>query len=272
MSGLTLTLRSKPGERLNLGALTPGKLAAMSSYDVSNLNLASGKTAIKLGDAFSVSGALSADTPRIAIQTGGAIVDFAGMGLDGGEIIIEGDGAAYAGRGMKGGKLTIKGNTGSYLGAAMSGGTIHVAGNAGDMLGSVLPGDRFGMTGGTIVVGGDIGARAGDKMRRGTVVVKGKTGPGTGTRMIGGTVWAEGGLGPNPGFMMRRGTLIAPTVASLLPTFSDCGRHDLLIVRILSRHLKTTLGDLAPRAMPLFVQKIAGDMATIGRGEILLPA
>ena len=62
------------------------------------------------------------------------------------------------------------------------------------------------------------------------------------------------------------------SVERLLPTFIDCGNHDLVIVRVLSRYLKATLGDLAPKPMPLFVQKIAGDMATIGKGEILLPA
>jgi formylmethanofuran dehydrogenase subunit C len=128
------------------------------------------------------------------------------------------------------------------------------------------------MLGGTTVIAGNIGARAGEKMRRGTIIVKGKTGEGAGTRMIGGTIWAEGGIGPLPGFMMRRGTLIGPSVESLLPTFVDCGKHDLVIVRVMSRYLKGALGDLAPKPMPLFVRKIGGDMATIGRGEILLPA
>ena len=128
------------------------------------------------------------------------------------------------------------------------------------------------MIGGIVVVEGNVGARAGDKMRRGTVIVRGKTGPVAGSRMIGGTIWAEGGFGVEPGLMMRRGTLIGSGVERLLPTFVDCGNHDLVIVRILSRYLKATLGDLAPKPMPLFVRKIAGDMATIGKGEILLPA
>ena len=149
---------------------------------------------------------------------------------------------------------------------------IHVSGNAGDNVGGFIPGDRFGMLGGIAVVDGNIGARAGEKMRRGTIIVRGKTGEGAGTRMIGGTIWAEGGIGPAPGLMMRRGTLIGPSVDSLLPTFVDCGKHDLVIVRIMSRYLKTALGDLAPKPMPLFVRKFGGDTAAIGRGEILLPA
>lgn len=92
------------------------------------------------------------------------------------------------------------------------------------------------------------------------------------TRMSGGTIWAEGGLGPDPGLMMRRGTLIAPKVERLLPTFVDCGRHDLVIARIISRYLKSELGNLAPAPSPHFVRKIGGDMSVIGRGEILMPA
>jgi formylmethanofuran dehydrogenase subunit C len=61
-------------------------------------------------------------------------------------------------------------------------------------------------------------------------------------------------------------------VDELLPTFADCGRHDLVVLRILSRSLAETLGPLAPKALPAIVRKLAGDLATIGKGEILLTA
>lgn len=269
MSGLTLRLKAPAGERLNLSGIVPGKLATLSSRDIAALPVGMGKEPVALGDAFDISG-----TPggTITIDGAGAALDFVGVGLCSGMLRINGNVGAYAGRKMTGGKLEIAGNAGNYLGAGMTGGLIHVAGNAGDNVGAVLSGDRFGMAGGTIVVSGNIGARAGDKMRRGTIVVKGNTGAHTGTRMVGGTIWAEGGLGPDPGFMMRRGTLIAPKVERLLPTFVDCGKHDLLIARILWRFLKKELGTLAPPALPLMVRKIGGDMSTIGKGEILLPA
>ena len=269
MSGLTFRLKANPGERLNIAGLTPSKLAKLSSSEFARLKIGMGKASINVGDAFDVSGT-AGDT--ITIEGTGAPLDFAGAGLDGGTLRINGDVGPYAGRKMSGGTLEISGNAGNYLGSGMSGGTIHVKGSGGDNLGGVLSGDRFGMAGGTIVVGGNIGVRAGDKMRRGTVIVKGKTGDGAGTRMMGGTIWAEGGFGPAPGFMMRRGSLIGPSVERLLPTFADCGVHDLLIVRILARHLKQALGPLAPPPMPFNVRKIAGDMAIIGKGEILLPA
>jgi formylmethanofuran dehydrogenase subunit C len=269
MSGLTFRLKAAPGERLNVAALTPGKIANLARHEIAALPVGSSKLNLTAGDVFEISGAPG---DVVTITSGAATLDFAGAELDGGTLIIDGDAGAYAGRKMSGGRLEIRGKAGNYLASGQTGGQIHVAGSAGDNLGGVIPGDRFGMVGGMVVVGGDIGARAGDKMRRGTVIVKGKTAEGAGTRMIGGTIWAEGGFGPAPGYMMRRGTLIGPKVERLLPTFVDCGRHDLLMVRVLAKYLKETLGDQAPKAMPLFVQKIAGDMATIGKGEILLPA
>lgn len=266
---LTLRLKAPHGTRLDLSGIVPGKLAKLTLHEIAHLPVGTGKDHLTLGDAFDISG-----TPgeTISIEGAGAALDFVGAGLCSGTLKVTGNVGPYAGRKMTGGKLEISGNAGNYLGAGMTGGLIHVSGNAGDNLGGVLTGDRFGMAGGTIVVAGNIGTRAGDKMRRGTIVVKGQTGAQTGSRMVGGTIWAEGGLGVDPGFMMRRGTLIAPKVERLLPTFVDCGQHDLLIARILSRHLAKELGPLAPKALPIMVRKIGGDMATIGKGEILLPA
>lgn len=273
MSGYTFRLKAPATERLDLSALTPANLATLARHEISSLKVGMGRTALTVGDAFDVSGA-SGDTLTIDGPGSGsaATLDFVGAGMTGGTIRVNGSVGAYAGRRMTGGKIEIHGNAGNFLASGLSGGLIHVKGNAGNNLGGILAGDRFGMIGGIVVVEGNVGARAGDKMRRGTVIVRGKTGEATGSRMIGGTIWAEGGFGPVPGLLMRRGTLIGASVERLLPTFIDCGNHDLVMVRILSRYLKATLGDLAPKPMPLFVRKIAGDMATIGKGEILLPA
>lgn len=263
---LTLRLKAPSGTRLDMTGIVPRKISGLSISDVSRLTLG-GKDAIALADAFDISGA-PGDT--ITIDGAGATLDGIGAGLCSGTINLRGDAGPYAGRKMTGGKLVIGGNAGNYLGSGMTGGMIHVTGNAGDAIGGVLAGDRFGMAGGMIVVSGNIGARAGEKMRRGTILIKGKTGTQAGARMLGGTIWAEGGLGADPGYMMRRGTLIAPHIERLLPTFVDCGRHDLLITRILSRYLIQELGALAPAPLPHFVRKMGGDMATIGKGEILL--
>jgi formylmethanofuran dehydrogenase subunit C len=46
--------------------------------------------------------------------------------------------------------------------------------------------------------------------------------------------------------------------------------HDMVFLRLISRHLSATLGELAPRPLPARVRRYAGDMATIGKGELLL--
>lgn len=269
MSTLSFSLRAAPTQALDLSALIPSKLAGLATGDIERLPLGADPHLPRVGDLFAVSG-----TPgdAIAISGGSPFLDYVGAGLDGGSVRVEGPVGAYAGRGMKGGRLDIGGDAGAFLASTATGGLIHVKGSAGDFLGGARPGDKFGLLGGTVLVDGSVGERAGERMRRGVVVAKGKFGAAAGSRMVGGTLWTEAGFGPRPGPLLRRGTLIGPSVDELLPTFADCGRIDPVILRILSRYIADVLGPLAPKALPGSVRKLAGDQATIGKGEILLTA
>lgn len=269
MSTLSFNLRAAPTQVLDLSALIPSKLASLSLGDIARIPLGEGEDAPRAGDVFDIAGAPG---DAIVISGGSPFLDYVGAGLDGGTITTGGPVGAYAGRGMKGGKLTIGGDAGAYLASTAKGGVIHVKGSAGDFLGGTRPGDRFGMLGGTVLVDGSVGQRAGERMRRGVVVARGKFGPAAGSRMVGGTLWTETGFGPRPGPLLRRGTLIGPSVDEVLPTFADCGRIDPVILSIISRYIAETLGPLAPKALPGMVRKLAGDRATIGKGEILLTA
>lgn len=269
MSGLRLKLRSAPSERIDLSALLPASLASLSDYDIGKLALAGEGGAVALGDVFAVSGAAG---ETLTIEAGSDRLDFIGAGLTGGALIVEGDVGAYCGAGMKGGRIEVRGNAGAYLAAGMKNGVVTVAGNAGDFTGAMRAGEKFGMTGGTVHIGGTAGTRIGDRMRRGTIVVRGATGSAAGSRMVGGTIITEKGFGDGPGPLLRRGTLIGPAATKLLPTYADCGRHDLLILRLIDSHLKNTLGALAPAHAPGTVRRLAGDLSTIGKGEILLTA
>lgn len=269
MSTLSFTLRAAPTQALDLSQLIPSKLAGLSVVDIERLALDAGPHVAQVGDVFTVSGTVG-DT--IVISGGSPLLDYVGAGLDAGSILVDGAVGNYAGRGMRGGKLTISGDTGAYLASTAKGGFVHVKGSAGDFLGGARAGDKFGLLGGTVLVDGSVGQRAGERMRRGVVVAKGKFGPAAGSRMVGGTLWTEAGFGSRPGPLLRRGTLIGPSADELLPTFADCGRVDPVILRILSRYIAETLGPLAPKALPAMVRKLAGDQATIGKGEILLTA
>jgi formylmethanofuran dehydrogenase subunit C len=269
MSGLTFRLTAAPRERLNLAQLTPKRLSSTPLAEILKLNIGSTKSVLTVGEVFAVSGK-PGDTVRI--ESGSARLDFVGAELDHGAIIVDGDVGVGAGRNMRGGRLDIRGDTGALLGSGISGGEIFVKGSAGAQAGGLSPGDKFGMTGGLIVIEGHAGDRTGDRMRRGTIFIRGKCGAFAGSRMVGGTIWSELGFGADPGLLLRRGTLIGPTVDRMLPTFADAGRHDLVILRILSRYMTAALGPLAPRPLSGSVRKYAGDLATVGKGEILLTA
>ncbi len=265
MSALRLKFRSGVPGRIDVSALVPSRVARLSLLDAARLSL--GGDGLALGDVFTVLGS-PGDT--IVIEGGSDALDFAGAGLDGGTVIVEGDAGAYAGKNMKSGRLEIHGNAGPWLASGLAGGIVSVTGSAAEYAGGQPAGAKYGMTGGTVVVGGSLGARAGERMRRGTIVAKGMAGPAAGSRMVGGTIWAVGGFGDEPGPLMRRGTLIGPSASKLLPTFADCGRHDLVALRLIMRYLTETLGPLAPKAVAGPQRRWAGDLATIGRGELLL--
>lgn len=273
MSALVLKLRATPPGRIDLSAVIPSATAGKSIAEIERFVVGGGRVPIALADVFAVSGdPAGGDEAMITIEGATAHCDGIGAELDGGTIIVDGDAGMYAGRHMKRGRLAIGGSAGAYLAAGLKNGLVSVKGRAGDFVGGVLPGDKNGMAGGSVVVEGDIGERAGDRMRRGTIVTRGKTGASAGSRMLGGTIVAEDGLGPGPGPMLRRGTLIAPNVARMLATFGDCGRHDLGILKIMNQYFAKELGPLAPNPFPALVRRFAGDLATGGKGEILLLA
>ena len=267
MSGFVFKLRAAPAERFDLSALIPSRLASMSDYDIAQLVLAADGT--RLGDVFAVSGS-AGDT--VTIEAGSNRLDFAGAGLEAGRLVIEGETGAYAGSAMSGGRLDIRGNTGAWLATGMKDGLITVKGSAGDFAGAPRPGDKQGMAGGTVVIEGNAGERAGDRMRRGTIIVRGSFGPAAGSRMMGGTLLTETGFGAAPGPLLRRGSLIGPKVERMLPTFADCGLHDLRVIPVLNRYFAESLGTLAPKALPAMVRRFVGDQASIGKGEIILTA
>ena len=269
MSGLTFRLRDTAAGRLDLSALVPHKLAGRNEVEISNIVIGKTRDQLRVGDVFDLGGS-AGDTVTFLGTT--ALCDGIGADLKSGTVIVDGSAGAYAARGMKSGRLDIRGSAGDFLGAVLQGGLVTVKGSAGDFIGAVLTGEKNGMAGGTIIVDGDIGERAGDRMRRGTIITRGKTGAAAGSRMLGGTIIAEGGLGPAPGPLLRRGTLIAPSVARMTDTFADCGRHDLGILFVMSKYFSDTLGPLAPRPLPKNVRRFAGDLATAGKGEILLTA
>jgi formylmethanofuran dehydrogenase subunit C len=266
---LVLTLSGRPDQRLDLSAIVPQRLAGLSEAEIAKIELQTTRRRVTVGDAFSLR---MGDAKQIRIQASCDRLDRIGQEMTGGEIIVDGDVGARAGRLMKGGRLTIRGSAGWWAASGMKGGSIEIFGDAGDRLGGPVAGEVAGMRGGEVLVHGRAGERAGDRLRRGTIVVEGGAGAYAGSRMIAGTLVVLGRTGPLPGYLMKRGTIVlGDRSEEMSPTFIDCGVHDLVALRLMADFL----GGLSPRAGKLFrrpLRRFAGDMATVGKGEIFVRA
>ena len=269
MSGLKLTLRQKPPGRVDLSPLLPERLAGLSPAAIAAIPLPCGNRPFAAGELFDIADGDAAD---LVIAGGSDRLDHVGSGMTGGRITVEGAVGAYAGLAMTGGELRVAGDAGFAAAAMMRGGLVVIEGDAGDFLGGALPGEMRGMRGGLVVVRGSAGARVGDRMRRGIILVEGDLGDHAAARLLAGTVIGLGSSGIYPGLGMKRGTLLlARAPERLLPSFADCGRHELRFLALVFAHLRPhsrRLVGLAPQLRA--TRRWAGDLAAGGKGEILL--
>jgi formylmethanofuran dehydrogenase subunit C len=267
VSALTLELKAKPDQRLDLSPLTPSGLAALNPKDIEAIPIGTTRARLVVGDVFKLKGK---DAGSLRLVGTNARCDSIGRGLQDGEIVVEGDAGAYLGAAMKGGKIALAGSAGFAAGAAMAGGRIEITGDVGERAGGVLVGETFGMRGGVMTVGGDAGPMLGERMRRGLIAVNGTVDDYAAARMIAGTLLINGAVGAFAGYGLRRGSLILRhKPKDLLPTFGDCGVLDFTYLRLLERQLRASglevkFGHRARRLM--------GDMAVLGKGEMLILA
>lgn len=268
MSALTLTLKRRPDQRVDMSPLVCQKLQDLSPADIANLELQSGKSLVRVDELFKISGS---DSQNIVIEGGFHKLDFIGKDLDGGSITVQGDAGAYLGMGMKSGTIKVSGNAGLYAACEMKNGLLQIDGDAGDFLGGALPGNKQGMKGGTVLVKGNVGQRAGDHMRRGQILIEGNAGDYCGSRMVAGTIAVMGNTGRYAGYAMRRGTLLLWNQPQLSASFNDCGSHTLAFLPILFASFKSLNSRFADSSIAFNrVQRYGGDMAEAGRGEILV--
>jgi formylmethanofuran dehydrogenase subunit C len=268
VTSLVLALKQEPDQRLDLSPLVPHLLDGKSEQEIAAIELQTTRQKVQVGDIFTLK---PGSAESIRFEGGSDRFDNLGQDLKSGEIGIEGHGGACLGRRMSGGTLVVAGDCGPFAGSAMSGGKLEIKGNAGDLLAAPLDGEMEGMTGGLLVVRGSVGERAGDRLRRGTIVIEGAAGRLAGSRMIAGTLVVVGETGALPGYLMRRGTILLGSRTELAPTFVTCGRHGLGFTSLFARLLRPS-SETAASAFSRPLERFAGDMAALGKGEILLPA
>jgi len=276
MSGLVLTLREEPRQRVDMAPLTPDSLVGKSPKDVGSIGLLCGNQILRADVLFEISGSpvAAGDQASVTIARSTPMLHNIGAAMTQGVIDVAGDAGPYVGLGMRGGLIRISGNAGAFAACAMRNGEIRISGNAGEFLGGALIGDRKGMRGGIVRVSGNAGPRAGDHLRRGILMIAGNADDYCGARMTAGTIIVLGQAGDFTGLGMSRGTiLLARLPKRIPPTFNDCGHHDLPFLKLL---LNTVRGDQSEfAALDRFgnrVQRLAGDRGANGLGEILIRA
>ena len=252
---------------MDCSPFTPDKLSGKALAQIGGIQLSSGR-GLRTDDVFALSGS---DASQLVFETDAGRLDRIGAGMDGGNIVVRGDGGAYLGLGMKSGTISVEGNCGIFAGAELQGGTICIQGDCGDFLGGPLPGNRRGMSGGLLIVRGNAGDRAGDRLRRGAILVEGECGSFCASRMIAGTIAVLGRVAHSPGFAMSRGTLLlSQAPRELLATFSDCGAHNFGFLPLLIQSWRALPGEFAKLEIRQRARRYMGDLANFGKGEILV--
>jgi formylmethanofuran dehydrogenase subunit C len=269
VSALVFTLREAPRHRVDLSPLTPDRLRGRGVGEIGKIEMVSGNRRVAAGELFAIAAGDSAD---IVIRGGTARLDRIGQGMSEGAITVEGDAGAHLGQAMRGGRLRVTGSAGPWAAAALGGGRIEIDGDAGDFIGGAPPGDMRGMGGGLVIVRGNVGERAGDRMRRGIIVVTGNAGGYAGARMIAGSLAILGAaVGEYPGFGMKRGSLMLRRLPSrVLPTFADCGTHDLCFMRLFAHAIGSDSEAKSLRALGGRMRRLVGDAAAGGKAELLV--
>ncbi len=130
----------------------------------------------------------------------GNVGDRAGLGMSGGEFVVEGSAGQSFCREMSGGKAVLYGSAGNDAGSGMKGGELQVNGSARDFVG-------HRMLDGTITVQRNAGEAPGNEMYGGKLVVCGDAGDVVGKRMMGGELVVMGGAGEWTGLGMKGGIL-----------------------------------------------------------------
>ncbi|WP_028998759.1 formylmethanofuran dehydrogenase subunit C [Azohydromonas australica] len=264
-----LILRQVPTLCLDMRAIVPSKFAGQGPSVVERLPVWQGNQALALTEAFRIEHSDGPDD-MLVIEGDCRRCDRMGWNMDGGLIEVHGPAGDHVGSGLRAGRIHVHGSAGRLAGCEMQGGLLEVDGDVGDFAGAPMPGSMEGMRGGILVVRGQAGARLGDRMRRGLVLVHGDAGDYAASRMVAGTIAVGGALGSHAAWGMRRGSLVCRdtainALATFVPTYHNVDVFWQLLSRTLARHGGPFASLPGER-----VQRLSGDLAAGGQGELLL--
>lgn len=271
---MKLRLRHDITVGLDLRGVLPSRLLPMSIDEAARVTVWQGNHQVELGELFVIENCdRRPDTLRLIGDLSKA--DNIGAGLEASSLFVQGPVGNHAGQEMCGGSLFIHGHVGNNLAEGMKRGFIKVLGNVGDRVGCPLPGENRGMAGGSIFVLGSAGNEVGHRMRRGTIAVVNDCGDFLGYEMLAGTIIVGGTAGHSVGLSMRRGTIVLgqSKPGSLLAGFTHtCCFRPAMMPMLAKEFEQLEVPEAARLIRDSSYDLFHGDLAQMGRGEILIPA
>jgi formylmethanofuran dehydrogenase subunit C len=126
------------------------------------------------------------------------------------------------------------------------------------------------MTGGELIVRGSAGSETGAGMRRGLLVIAKSAGDRTGLGMIAGSVVVFGAAGAETGLWSKRGSVIALGQITPPATYVYACTYQPVHLRLTLKKLQIRYGlTVHRRYLTGFYHRFSGDLAEVGKGEIL---
>jgi formylmethanofuran dehydrogenase subunit C len=250
--------------------LTPDNLAGKSLAEIAALPVQHGNRTEPLGAFFDIDGD-SADR-EIRIDGDCSKVKRIGLAMNSGRIVASGNVGMHVGAELSGGELVVEGDASDWIGAEMTGGRIHVHGSAGNLAGAAYRGSRRGMRGGVLLIDGNAGRELGATLRRGLIAVGGSVGDFAGANLIAGSIFLFGRPGVRFGAGMKRGTVaLLGESAEVLPTFAAACDYAPVFLSLYLRKLAAWgFGPAAAAGRAVRCRRYVGDLASLGKGEILI--
>ncbi len=247
--GLVARLRSPLNRRADFSEVLASPWASAAAGELARRPVyLDGQGSVALGDVCDMKGEPAG---RIQFEGDFSQVDRLAAGLTEGDVVVIGD-------------------LGRDAGAGMAGGSVEVTGNAGSGAGGAALEARRGMTGGEVVVHGSVAGEAGSRMRRGLVVVGGDAGADAGFGMIAGSVVIVGRATGEVGLWSKRGSVVALSTVKIPTTYRYACTYQPMHLRMMFRRLRARYSlPLEDRHVMGLYRRYSGDLADIGRGEIL---
>jgi formylmethanofuran dehydrogenase subunit C len=252
---ITLTPLKEFDAPIMAACINPDLFEVKSITEISELPVYEGNQKKKLDDLFKID-KNSTENSTITIKGDMSKVKRIGMGMERGEIVLNGNGGMHLGEKMSGGKITVNGNANGWTGSSMKGGLIEIHGDASDYLASPYRGTSIGMRGGEIVVDGKVGSDSGCYMKGGVIKIRGGAGPFLGYHMMKGTIYVEKDCKNRTGACMIGGKIIVnAAIEEVLPTFT---------VDEIKAKVKIDANEKATGPFYVFY----GDLAENGKGKL----